>query len=269
MLRTILVDANEMCAKSLKEFCEATQALEIKGVFLNSEKALNYARENIIDFALLDVEMPKMDGIDLGKKLRELYPDIILIYAMENRERCIEAMLMKADYYIFKPYDRNDIAEVIERAQYLSLRQKKKVKINTFGRFDVFVKGEALYFPNAKSKELLAVCVDRKGGEVTMEQAVDKLWSDKPYDEKVKRLYRKAVMNLRQVLAQNDISDIFVSGRGSCYVNTKKFECDYYTYLENPIKNRSMFQNEDYMFEYSWAEETAAKLFFELNDNSK
>lgn len=266
MLRTILVDANEIYAETLREFCEQTQALEIKGVFFNSEKALNYARENIIDFALLDVELPNMDGIDLGKKLRELYPDIILIYVTENRERCIDAMLMKADYYIFKPYDRKDIAEVVERAQYLSLRQKKKVKINVFGRFDVFVKGEALYFPNAKSKELLAVCVDRKGGEVTMEQVVDKLWSDKPYDEKVKRLYRKAVMSLRQVLAQHDISDIFVSERGCCHVNVKKFECDYYTYLQNPIRNRSMLQDGDYMFEYSWAEETAAKLYFDLND---
>ena len=75
-----------------------------------------------------------------------------------------------------KPYDRKDIEEVLERARLLARRQNKRVYFRTFGRFDMFVDGRAVYFENAKAKELLALCVDRRGGIVTIEEAADKLW---------------------------------------------------------------------------------------------
>lgn len=257
MLRTILVDGDSTYIETLYDWCKAISGLEIVGAFLDPRQALQCAEDNTIHFALLDIELPGMSGIDLGKKLRELHPDIVLIYTIEEKMRCSDILSVKADYFILKPYHRQDVEEAIERAQYLALRQKKQVKIHTFGRFDVFVRGKAVYFFNAKSKELLALCVHRRGGAVTMEEAIDKLWPERPYDEKVKRLYRKAIMNLRKTLAENNISDLFVSGRGSCYVVPKKFDCDYYDYLSEV--SRQGYVGE-YMFEYSWAEGTAVKL---------
>lgn len=260
MLRTILIDSDSTCVETLYNWCKATQGLEIVGAFLNPEQALRCAENNTINFALLNIEMPEMSGIDLGKRLRELYPDIVLIYAIEDKRRCLDILSVKADYFVLKPYHRQDVEEAIERAQYLALRQRKRIKIHTFGRFDVFVKDKAIYFSNAKSKELLALCVHRKGGAVTMEEAIDKLWPERPYDEKVKCLYRKAIMNLRKTLAENDIADLFVSGRGNCYVVPQKFECDCYRYLAGTQKYGEQLYIGDYMFEYSWAEEAATEL---------
>lgn len=104
--------------------------------------------------------MPKMSGIDLGKKFRALYPKIVLIYVTGHEDAYIDAMRMKADFYVCKPFDREDILEAIDRAQLLSARQFKQTMIRTFGRFDVFVAATLIHFPNAKSKELLALCVD-------------------------------------------------------------------------------------------------------------
>ncbi len=42
--------------------------------------------------------------------------------------------------------------------------------------------GNLVKFRNAKAKELLALCVDHRGGEVTMEEAIDKLWEDRDCD---------------------------------------------------------------------------------------
>ena len=233
--------------------------VEVVGSFKNSAKALEYAEENTVEFALLDTQMPVMDGFYLGKKLKEVCPGIVLIYLTESSEQLVEAVRMKADYCIMKPCSNEDIIDAAKRAALLSKRQKKRLRVQMFGRFDVFWDGEVIYFNNAKSKELLALCMDRRGGNVSMEEVIDKLWPERAYDEKVKRLYRKAIMNLKGTLEEKGITEFFQTKRGSCHIAKENVECDYYTYLIEPERNSRMFQGE-YLFDYSWGEETLANL---------
>ncbi|MBD5550783.1 MAG: response regulator [Lachnospiraceae bacterium] len=258
-MKTILVDKEPLMQRMLEEVMKGIREVDVVGSFRNSEKALEYAEENTVEFALLDTEMPVMDGLDLGRKLQKVCPGIVLIYITENSDRLADIFKMKADYCIMKPCSRDDIEDAAERARLLSKRQKKQVTVQMFGRFDVFLNGKVLYFKNAKSKELLALCMDRCGGSVSMEEVIDKLWPERIYDEKVKRLYRKAVMNLQGTLREKGITEFFQTKRGSCYISKEEVECDYYTYLVEPEKNEKMFQGE-YLFDYSWGEETLANL---------
>lgn len=179
----------------------------------------------------------------------------------------MDALKVKADYYLIKPYDRKELGDALERARLLSARQKKRVQIRTFGRFEVYIDGRAVYFPNSKAKELLALCVDHRGGTVTLEEAADKLWEDRAYDERVKNLYRKAVMQIRQILSEYHAEEIFFAGRGACQVAAQKIDCDYYGFLENdPEAVRAWKMSGGYLQEYSWAEETGARL--EMAENS-
>lgn len=245
--------------QKLEEIMRGIREIDFAGSFKNSEGALQYAEENTVEFALLDTEMPVMDGLSLGRRLREICPGIVLIYIMENSSRLADILKMKADYCIIKPCSRDDIEDAAARANLLAKRQKKQVRVQMFGRFDVFLNGKALYFKNAKSKELLALCMDRCGGNVSMEEVIDKLWPERAYDEKVKRLYRKAVMNLHGTLENTGITDFFQTQRGSCHISKAKVDCDYYSYLEEPELNGDMFHGE-YLFDYSWGEETLANL---------
>lgn len=245
--------------RKLETVMRSIREVDVVGSFGNSEKALEYAEENRVEFALLDTEMPVMNGLDLGRKLKKIYPGIVLIYITGNSDRLEDIIKMKADYCIIKPCRKGDIEDAAERAKLLFRRQKKQLKVQMFGRFDVFLDGKAIYFSNAKSKELLALCMDRCGGNVSMEEAIDKLWPDRAYDEKVKRLYRKAVMNLQGTLKGEGITEFFQTKRGICYIAKEDVECDYYTYLMKPERNRGLFQGK-YLFDYSWGEETLANL---------
>jgi len=258
-MKTILVDREPLMRRRLEEALENIGEVDIAGSFGSSGEALKYAGENTVEFAILDTEMPEMSGLELGKRLRETSPGIVLIYTTENMERLADVIRMKADYCMIKPYGRDDIEDAAQRAILLSKRQKKHLTAHMFGRFDVFLDGQALCFKNAKSKELLALCMDRCGGNVSMEEVIDKLWPERAYDEKVKRLYRKAVMNLRGTLREKGITEFFQTARGSCHISKEEVECDYYTYLIEPEKNEKMFQG-DYLFDYSWGEETLANL---------
>lgn len=174
----------------------------------------------------------------------------------------LDALYMKADYYLMKPYSSKDFQDVMENARLLIRRQKKRVFVRTLGRFDLIIDDQVVDLPNAKAKELFALCVDHKGGHVSMEEAVDKLWEDRIYDERVKNLYRKATMSLRKVFQEYGLEEVFVNKRGSCNINPELMDCDYFDVLEHKKQNldyKNMLVG-TYMPEYSWAEETNAQL---------
>lgn len=262
-MHTIVVDDELLSMEQFEEECRGIPEINVVGKFDNPHHALEFARNNRVDFALLDVEMPAMNGLELGQELKKINPHMILIYVTGHTRYVVDVMKIKADYCIMKPYDEKDIKDAIERAKLLSKRQEKRIRVKMFGRFDVFVDDKVLHFQNKKSKELLALCLDHKGGNVTMEEATDKLWPDKPYDEKVKRLYRKAVGSVQEVLEAAGVSGIFKNARGNCHVSIADVQCDYYDYLNDPEGNSELF-NEEYLFDYEWGEETLAQLMRDI-----
>lgn len=258
-MRTIVVDDEELSLRQFELECSQVPEIELAGTFTNPLEALEYVKKNPVEFALLDIEMPQMKGIELAQKLRDIKPDIIIIFVSAYSEYVIEALKKRFDYYVLKPYSQEDILSALNRARLLARGQKKRVFLRTFGRFDVFIEGQLMKFPNAKSKELLALCVDHMGGEVSMEEAVDKLWPDKDYDSRVKALYRKAVIDAHKTLEKYEAGSIFCNFRGGCYLDKNEVTCDYYEYLKDGERSGYVYEQE-YLFDYSWAEETNARL---------
>ena len=97
------------------------------------------------------------------------------------------------------------------------------------------------------------------GGDVTMEEAIEKLWPNRSYDERVKRLYRKAVTRLKEVFQQLGEETVFLSKRASCCIVKNMVSCDYFRFMDDP-EQFSKDYNGEYMFNYSWAETTNATL---------
>ena len=264
-MKTIIVDDERWAREQMEDELINEEDIEIVGMFADPEEALEYARHNQVDFALLDVRMGEMDGLELGRSLRDFHQNLIIIYVSSYPEYFSEAYRnVRADYYILKPYNTDDVQDVLMRVRLLSKRQKKRVQIRTFGRFDVFIDEKVVIFKNTKAKELLALCVDRKGGNVGLEEAIDKLWEESSVDENVKTRYRKAVAYLNAIFAEYGLPNIFESGYGYCHINKEKITCDYYEYLET---NKKPLYRGEYMHEYSWAEETAAWLDMRIQQN--
>lgn len=263
-IKTIIVDDELWAINQLEYSIQKKPNVDLVGCFRDPFDALEYAKNNQVDFAMLDVKMNGMNGIELGKRLRQIYPTIIIVFVSSYPEYFSDAYReVRADYYMLKPYREDDIDDVLDRVNLLSKRQKKRVQIRTFGRFDLFIDGSPVQFSNAKAKELLAICIDRNGGNVTMEEAVDKLWENSPYTENVKTRYRKAVAYLHALFTDYGIPDVFVSGYGNCHIVKESIDCDYYEFLDSEDKPTFFGQ---YMFEYSWAEETTALLDLQMQE---
>ena len=231
--------------------------------FTNAEQALSFFEENYAVLVFLSVCSEKIDYRSLIDTIKNRNDKTVIFLTGNDDSQSVEVYKNKCDYFIKKPYDKDEIDSCMERFGLLSARLSKRVYVRTFGRFDVFVDGVPLDFHNAKAKELFALCIDRLGGNVSMCEAIDKLWPERDYDEKVKKLYRKAIISIKKTLAENGVNDVFDTSRANAYINYDKIDCDYFKFLGNPEKYNLLFQGE-YMFDYSWAEGTLAKIIARL-----
>lgn len=257
-MKTILVDHDEITRNHFAALCHGVSEIEFIGLFADAGEALEFAAQNWIELAVLGSDMPDTDSLDLGVRLRHLHQGMVLIYLTDRVDWVAKSLHGRADYCIMKPFVREDIVDMSERAKLLSYRQRR-IRAVMFGRFQFFVGDEVVSFSNAKSKELLALCLDHRGGEVMMEEAIDKLWPERMYDDRVKKLYRKAVMNLQGSLREVFAEEVFVTRRGACNVVARLVDCDYYHYLESPADHQELFDGE-YLFDYYWGEETLGRL---------
>ncbi|MFC2469948.1 response regulator [Lachnoanaerobaculum gingivalis] len=84
----------------------------------NGKQAAQISDETEINIALLDIEMPGMNGIELAKLLREKNPDCIIIFitAYDRFDYAIEAMHIKAFDYLLKPWKDEKLTGLISEA---------------------------------------------------------------------------------------------------------------------------------------------------------
>lgn len=256
-MKTMIVDDNDICLSLLKTLCEQLNEIELCGSFLDPMDALGFARENEIELAILDIEMPEMSGIELGKQLRSIREDILLVYLSSHEERYGEAVRIRADKILIKPVNMEDLSDMLYQMRLLSKRFKKPIRVQMLGRFQVFVKEKPLRLPNKKAKELLALCLDRRGARVSMDEVCAVLWEDKVYDRNTKQLYRKAVRATRKFFVEAGLQKFFLTDRGYCYIDTAFVDCDYYHFLEDPHQYSCP---DMYLFDYDWGEERLAEI---------
>ena len=88
-IRTIIVDDELWSLRQFERSLRDAVDFRLLEMFDSADKALAYAESQAVDFALLDISMPGMNGILLGEKLREINGDMILIYVTGDRKSVV------------------------------------------------------------------------------------------------------------------------------------------------------------------------------------
>jgi len=259
-VKTILVDDEIWMMKQFEVECALIDEIEIVSTFTSGTAALAYARHNTVEFALLDIEMPGIGGIELAKELKKLYPTIIIVFVTAHKRYLEEFIHMKADYFVFKPYTKEDVEDILNRAKLLSKRLKKRIYIRTFGNFEVFADDRPVHFKSSKAKELLAYMVDRRGGILKSREAFAVIWEDRGiYDKSNSALFRKVLLRLRESLEEAGIGELLMTESHGRVLNADMFDCDLYDFYEGKEESIKYFSGE-YMNQYSWSENTLSNL---------
>ncbi len=258
-MKIIYVDDEELALKKFEVMAARLPDIEDLHTFHSAEDALAYARDHAIDTAFLDIEMPGMRGLELAQAMKALNESLRVVFVTAYDQYALDAFGVDALGYLLKPYDLAALARELDKAKRMRSVPKHTVYIQTVPTFDVYIDGQLFPFTSAKPKELLALLVDRNGGSVSSGLALALLWEDKPDDSNAKALYRMTVKRLREILAGAGI-DFILSAEGSQkFIRPEAFDSDYFPLLKGDPTAMAKY-NGEYMSEYSWAEETNARL---------
>lgn len=115
MRKSILVcDDEEGIRESLKLILERDFDL----IFAESgDEAIKKMKTTPIDLVLLDIKMPKKDGLETLRELKKINPSakIIIVTGYKSVDTAQEAMRLGAIDYVVKPFNREKITKIVQK----------------------------------------------------------------------------------------------------------------------------------------------------------
>ncbi|MCR5808721.1 MAG: response regulator [Clostridiales bacterium] len=261
-MKAICVDDERLLMEDTLEMCRGIDGISEAHGFTKAEAALAFARENRVDIALLDIDMPGMNGLELAAELKAIRPDTEIIFLTGYSEFAVDAFRLHASGYLLKPVSEEALAGEVAYA--LSGRRNRlsgHIVVRTFGNFDVFVEGRPVAFKAAKCRELLAYLVDKRGTAVTRAELSAALWEDRLYDRSQQKQIDVYIRRLRDTLREYGIEEIFENEKGQLRVRPERFICDVYLFFEGNADAVNAY-NGQYMETYSWASMTESAMYW-------
>ena len=256
-MKALAVDDEIYMLETLQEAVSASSDITQVAAFSSCSAALAYATENPVDIAFLDINMRGIGGLGLAEKLRELHPRCKIIFCTGYEEYAVSAFQLHVSGYLMKPITAEAVQKEIDHIKGVKATEKL-LTIKCFGNFEVLYNGKSLPFKRKKTKELLAVLVDRSGAGVTAKQICAILFPDDTDDSKNSAYLRQLILDLKTTLKTVGAENVLRHDTPYYRIDINLLRCDYLSFLETGKPN---FHGE-YMTQYSWAESTCAILQF-------
>ncbi len=114
--RVMIVDDEEMVISSVRAFLELETPYEVR-TFTDPQEAAAFAAGSPVDVAVSDYLMPKMNGIHLLARIKELQPEAsrVLLTGHADKQSAIEAINQVSLFqYLEKPWDNEQLLLVIQ-----------------------------------------------------------------------------------------------------------------------------------------------------------
>lgn len=118
-INVAIADDNQRMVEMMTQLLNQEDDIEVVASADNGETAVKIIKEKQPDVVLLDIIMPKLDGIGVLERLKEesldKTPAVIMVSAMGQENVCEEAMELGASYFILKPFDSNAVIRKIKQ----------------------------------------------------------------------------------------------------------------------------------------------------------
>ena len=171
-MNIIYVDDEMPALENFRLTTEGLKEIESLKLFSTGDEALDWAAHNRVDVAFLDMEMPGIHGLDLAKKLKQEDVNIKIVFVTAHSGFAFDAFRVDAIGYLLKPYSRDEVQNELNKASRKRPVPKKRVEIKTIPSLNIYVDGVHFHIRNNKSKELLALLIDRAGDPITSGEVI-------------------------------------------------------------------------------------------------
>ncbi|MCR5452039.1 MAG: response regulator transcription factor [Lachnospiraceae bacterium] len=223
-MRLLLAEDEEDISRALVEILKRNK-YSVDAVY-NGEDALDYLETELYDAAILDIMMPKLDGLTVLKKIRSKGMDIpvLLLTAKSEIDDRVAGLDAGADDYLTKPFAAK---ELLARVRSIT-RRTGEVTDNTlkFGNTSLDRSTFTLSGPDdsiklsSKEFQMLEMLMTTPGQILSQDQFMDKVWGyDTDTEANVVWVY---ISYLRKKLAKAGSDILIKASRGLGYSLEKK-----------------------------------------------
>lgn len=210
MFKILVLEDDELFADTLEDFlCDEGYSIDVA---YDGEEVLELNYHNNYDLYLLDINVPKISGLELLKELRSSGDNTptIFLTSYKDKETLKEGFFNGADDYLTKPVDMDELVLRIKSLLKRSGKQIENVNISNGLMYNpqikrVFKDNIDLNLP-IKVLHLLELCLEHRDGIITKDMIVSKLWCvDEEYSEGSIRVY---INNLKKIIGKDAIHNI-------------------------------------------------------------
>lgn len=115
MIKVLIADDQELIRQSLQIVLNIKESIRVIDVVANGQEVIQSIRKERPDVILMDIRMPKMDGVQCTKIIKENYPEvkIIILTTFDDDEYVYNALKFGASGYLLKGVSMDDLVNAI------------------------------------------------------------------------------------------------------------------------------------------------------------
>ena len=211
MINCIIVEDELPAREELKYFLNEEKEIKLIAEFdnpldtlnfLENNTAENFLENNTADVIFLDINMPDMNGISLGKIITKMYPDMKIVFITAYKDYAVDAFEIKAFDYLLKPYSESRIKNLLkslvnvktELTSSIKNSSLKKITVNIDERLYVISLNDIDYIEASEKETLIFSNQKKYVSKIKISKWEEMLKGDNFY-----RCHRSFIVNLDKI----------------------------------------------------------------------
>jgi len=143
-MNCIVIDDEPLAREAIQDLIEGQKNLTFIGSFNNAIKAEKFMTENEVDLIFLDIEMPRINGLEFAKKISK---NTMVIFTTAHKEYALESYNLNAIDYLLKPVLPTRFEKAVEKAfTYYKLLKSENGIVEKLTQNFIFIKAERKYY---------------------------------------------------------------------------------------------------------------------------
>lgn len=116
-MKTILIDADPKALSFLEKQLTTISNIEVVDTFNDPYLAKEAILAGNIDVLFLETILPRLSGVILAKQLKEIQPELEIVFVTKHKVYALDAYNLNALDYIIKPLEKNRLQKTIQRLE--------------------------------------------------------------------------------------------------------------------------------------------------------
>lgn len=219
-MKVLLVDDERLALIGLQKMLESEISdIEIAAGYTNPKEVIAGVLVHRPDVVFLDIFMPEIDGITLGRQIKAVVPDVEIVFVTGYDHYAVHAFEIDALDYIMKPLERKRLRQTVLRIkEKLNMKEPAKPHdansplICCFNRIQFKLKGmeaQAVKWRTSKAQELFAYLLHHRDRMINRCVLLELLWPDIEEAKAAQHLYT-AIYHIRQTLKKHEMDMISI-----------------------------------------------------------